>query len=208
MTISTPRIDESCLFYSNVVISPAIFKLLALVPNHNTITQGCLTDFPTIYKDSFACFPLSNWKALWLSLRSVTMTSMHTVRGMSISILSIIFLVVTSPVCYGLLTMSSAASKAVLVIGGTGRVGRALVPKLVKEGFSVRVMCRDMEKAKQLTELSGAYMHSSRLFHSIWMGICPSSLMILQSLRPTHYSHSSFTPHYSLKLTSHYSPLN
>lgn len=64
----------------------------------------------------------------------------------------------------GLLTMSSTAmnsgnilkEKAVLVIGGTGRVGRTVVPKLIKEGYSVRVLCRNMEVAKTLTELSGA----------------------------------------------------
>ena len=59
--------------------------------------------------------------------------------------------------CSGLLTMSSvASSKPILVIGGTGRVGRAIVPKLIKEGYTVRVLVRDIEKAKAFDELSGA----------------------------------------------------
>ena len=51
---------------------------------------------------------------------------------------------------------SVASSKPILVIGGTGRVGRAIVPKLIKEGYTVRVLVRDIEKAKAFDELSGA----------------------------------------------------
>ena len=64
----------------------------------------------------------------------------------------------------GWMMMSSTASssgnilksKAVLVIGGTGRVGRAIVPKLIKQGFSVRVLCRNIVAARELSELHGA----------------------------------------------------
>jgi len=51
---------------------------------------------------------------------------------------------------------ASAMNKNVLVIGGTGRVGRSVVPKLIKGGFNVRVMCRDIIKAKTFEELIGA----------------------------------------------------
>jgi nucleoside-diphosphate-sugar epimerase len=59
--------------------------------------------------------------------------------------------------------MSSVSSdlltnKPVLVIGATGRVGRAVVPKLIREGFSVRAFCRNIDKAKELPELSGAVL--------------------------------------------------
>ena len=47
-------------------------------------------------------------------------------------------------------------SDAVLVIGGTGRVGRTVVRKLVNQGFDVRVLCRNIAAAQSLTELSKA----------------------------------------------------
>jgi nucleoside-diphosphate-sugar epimerase len=66
--------------------------------------------------------------------------------------------------CNGLLTpplaavgaIGSTSIQSVLVIGGTGRVGRAMVPRLIKEGFNVRVLCRDLVKAKDVEELVGA----------------------------------------------------
>ena len=47
-------------------------------------------------------------------------------------------------------------SSRVLVIGGTGRVGRNIVPKLLKKGFDVRVLVRNKESAFYLKELKGA----------------------------------------------------
>ena len=44
----------------------------------------------------------------------------------------------------------------VLVIGGTGRVGRNIVPKLLKKGFDVKVLVRNKESAFSLKELKGA----------------------------------------------------
>lgn len=68
-----------------------------------------------------------------------------------------ILIVLAIEVCRGLSTLATKLpSKSILVIGGTGRVGRAIVPKLVDEGFSVRVLCRDIEKAKTFQELTGA----------------------------------------------------
>ena len=66
-------------------------------------------------------------------------------------------IVLAVEVCKGLSTLATKLpSKSILVIGGTGRVGRAIVPKLVDEGFSVRVLCRDIVKAKTFEELTGA----------------------------------------------------
>lgn len=68
-----------------------------------------------------------------------------------------VFIVLAIDLCGGLSNVAAkVSSKSVLVIGGTGRVGRAIVPKLVVEGFSVRVLCRDIEKAKTFAELDGA----------------------------------------------------
>jgi uncharacterized protein YbjT (DUF2867 family) len=60
------------------------------------------------------------------------------------------------------MTMSSSpfyvkkSSDTVLVIGGTGRVGRTVVRKLVNKGFDVRVLCRNIVAAQSLPELSKA----------------------------------------------------
>ena len=60
------------------------------------------------------------------------------------------------------MTMSSSPfyvkklSDTILVIGGTGRVGRTVVRKLVNKGFDVRVLCRNIVAAQSLPELSKA----------------------------------------------------
>jgi len=46
--------------------------------------------------------------------------------------------------------------KSVLVIGATGRVGRNVVPKLLKQGYQVRCLVRNKEKAVYLKELKGS----------------------------------------------------
>ena len=46
--------------------------------------------------------------------------------------------------------------KSVLVIGATGRVGRNVVPKLLKQGYTVRCLVRNKEKAFYLKELKGS----------------------------------------------------
>ena len=45
---------------------------------------------------------------------------------------------------------------SVLVIGGTGRIGRNVVPKLLKKGYNVKVLVRSKEKAFFIKELKGA----------------------------------------------------
>jgi uncharacterized protein YbjT (DUF2867 family) len=45
-------------------------------------------------------------------------------------------------------------SKKILVIGGTGRLGRPVARHLKEAGFEVRVMSRDVEKAKKLFDES------------------------------------------------------
>ena len=51
---------------------------------------------------------------------------------------------------------SATSIKPILVIGGTGRVGKSVVSKLIKQGFNVRVMVREKMKAETVEELKGA----------------------------------------------------
>ena len=52
----------------------------------------------------------------------------------------------------------SMNKNSVLVIGGTGRVGRNVVPKLLKKGYDVKVLVRSKEKAFFIKELKGAHL--------------------------------------------------
>lgn len=110
-----------------------------------------------------------------------------------------LFVTVTIGFCAALLTMSSTAStssnilkeKAVLVIGGTGRVGRAVVPKLIKEGFSVRVLCRNLSEAKGLAELNGAALFEGdvrNLDSLITASADCSAVVDVHGMRPTRFS--------------------
>lgn len=44
--------------------------------------------------------------------------------------------------------MNQKSDKVVLVIGGTGRTGSRLVKQLISEGYTVRLIVRNREKAK------------------------------------------------------------
>lgn len=44
--------------------------------------------------------------------------------------------------------MDSKNDKVILVIGGTGRTGSRLVKQLIAEGYTVRLIVRNREKAK------------------------------------------------------------
>ena len=52
--------------------------------------------------------------------------------------------------CLVLLVHASVSSSNVLVIGGTGRVGSAVVSKLLAQNIPTKVMVRDMMKAKNM----------------------------------------------------------
>jgi nucleoside-diphosphate-sugar epimerase len=110
-----------------------------------------------------------------------------------------LFVTITIGLCTALLTMSSTAStstnilreKAILVIGGTGRVGRAVVPKLIKEGFSVRVLCRNLSQAKNLTELTGAVLFEGdvcNLDSIITASVDCSAVVDVHGMRPARFS--------------------
>ena len=110
--------------------------------------------------------------------------------------------------------MSSTAStsnnilkaKAVLVIGGTGRVGRAVVPKLINEGFSVRVLCRDLSQAKNLTELNGAVLFEGdvcNLDSIIAASVDCSAIVDVHGMRPTRFSKISDLFNHPRNIPSH-----
>lgn len=56
-------------------------------------------------------------------------------------------------ICQVFLTINNAR---VLVVGGTGRVGRNIVQQLVNQGMNPKVLVRDMKKAQSIPQLSGA----------------------------------------------------
>jgi uncharacterized protein YbjT (DUF2867 family) len=44
--------------------------------------------------------------------------------------------------------------KKILVVGGTGRLGQPVARQLKEDGYQVRVMARDVEKARKLFDES------------------------------------------------------
>lgn len=118
----------------------------------NIATIGYCTTVPyNVY--NFITLPIFDFRSYSCTIcRANTIAMFCRSSSMVVMAWVTLFALFSSVSCLSL----SMNKNGVLVIGGTGRIGRNVVPKLLKKGYDVKVLVRSKEKAFFIKELKGA----------------------------------------------------